>query len=352
MPIRQLVAIEKVSFDAVAKTGKWIITSTQGETHSAAVYHFKIKHGQQSARLRLHIFSLGSMVVSNTDMPPVVRGKRYVTTLAATGGNPPYVWSIKASDLPSGLKVYDSTNKEIVPEIAGDPVGWCTVNGTPRIEGSVNSLDRSQETFGVAVSVASKNVVMAPSAETLYFRVVEGEQVGGIGANWATFVIGGISGLVVFLVWGGEKLWGAFKEKETSVTDAAKSFQKFLEGSMTEPGSLRQHLTTMNNDVIQESRARTNEIDVLRGRLDELTLRQDVEVRRLGGEILRLQELLSKETNVDLRKQADRDLGEVREKARRIDDQMRDTQEAKNKTNKDKIETKRRRDVSEKMIIK
>jgi hypothetical protein len=352
MPIRQLVALEKVSFDATNKTGKWILSSTQGETHSAAVYHFIIKHGKQSARLKFRIFSLASMVVSNTDMPPVVRGKKYVTTLAATGGNPPYVWRIKANDLPSGLNVYDAkTLTKIEPAKDGDSVGWCTVTGTPRIEGTVDGLSISQETFGVAVTVASKDVVMAPSAETLYFRIVEGEQIGGIGANWATFVIGGISGLVVFLVWGGEKIWSAFKDKDTSVEDAAKNLSEFLKGNTTDPGSFRDKLKALNDNVINESKARTNELDILKGRLDDLTLRQDAEVRRLGREITRLQDRLAKESNVDVRKQLDLELGGVKDKVRIADKKSKDLEEAKRKEQRERNEAKRRRETSDRLII-
>lgn len=359
MPIRQLVAIEKVSFDKEKKTGKWILSSTQGETHSAAVYYFIIKHGAQSTRLKLRIFSLASMVVSNTDMPPVVRGKRYVTTLAATGGNPPYVWRIKAADLPSGLSVYDAaTLTKIEPKKPVDPDkptpedGWCTVTGTPRIEGTVNGLGISQETFGVAVTVASKDVVMAPSAETLYFHVVEGEQIGGNGANWATFVIGGISGLVVFLVWGGEKIWGAFQDEDTSVKDAAKNVSDFLNGKATDPGSFRTKLGTMNDAVINESRARTNDIDLLKQRLDDLTLRSSAESQRLGNEISRLQDLLSRETNVDLRKKIDRDIGDVKSKVRAADKKSRDIQEAKDKATRERDQAKRRENASDRLIIK
>jgi hypothetical protein len=356
MPIRQLVAVEKVSFDKEKKTGKWKLSSTQGETHSAAVYYFIIKHGAQSARLKLRIFSLASMVVSNTDMPPVVRGKRYVTTLAATGGNPPYVWRIKASDLPSGLFVYDAaTLTKVVPK-AVDPLepspedGWCTVNGTPRIEGTVETVGLSQETFGVAVTVASKDVVMAPSAETLYFRVVEGEQIGGIGANWATFIIGGLSGLVVFLVWCGEKIWSA--GHDTPVEDAAKTVSDFLKGNTTDPGSFGDKLTKLNDSIIKESKDRTNDLDTLKKQLKDLTEYHDDQVQRLGREILGLHDRLSRETNPDLRKQIDRDIIEAESKARGADKKTRDIDEAKRKERRDRDQTKRRRDATDKIAGK
>jgi hypothetical protein len=62
-----------------------------------------------------------ALVITTTAVPTATQGVAYSTTLAASGGTPPYTWSVTAGALPSGLTLASST---------GVISGSATVNGT------------------------------------------------------------------------------------------------------------------------------------------------------------------------------------------------------------------------------
>jgi hypothetical protein len=64
------------------------------------------------------------LVITTTSLPGGSAGHAYTTTLAATGGNPPYRWRVAAGRLPGGLRLHKTTG---------------TITGTPRKGDSTSS---------------------------------------------------------------------------------------------------------------------------------------------------------------------------------------------------------------------
>lgn len=62
-----------------------------------------------------------NLIISTSNLPPAVDAKPYAAPLLATGGQPPYQWSIASGSLPAGLKVVSS---------AGTISGTATQSGT------------------------------------------------------------------------------------------------------------------------------------------------------------------------------------------------------------------------------
>ena len=61
-----------------------------------------------------------SLSVRTTDLPDGQVDEAYDTTLRASGGQPPYVWSISAGSLPDGLTLDSNTGRiSGVPETYG-----------------------------------------------------------------------------------------------------------------------------------------------------------------------------------------------------------------------------------------
>jgi hypothetical protein len=60
----------------------------------------------------------GPLAITTTDLPQAVTGQAYSATLQATGGTPPYTWSIASGQLPSGLTLMPT-----IGQITGTPSG-------------------------------------------------------------------------------------------------------------------------------------------------------------------------------------------------------------------------------------
>jgi len=86
------------------------------------------------------------LAVSTVTLANGVLGTAYTQTLAATGGNPPYTWSLVAGSLPVGLNLSTATGV-----ISGTPNASGTSNFTVRVTDANNaSVDRA-----LALTVAS-----------------------------------------------------------------------------------------------------------------------------------------------------------------------------------------------------
>ncbi len=66
--------------------------------------------------LTIVIRPAGQLVITTTQLPPAQQNTRYGAVLAATGGVPPYVWSIDSGTLPAGIQLDTTTGT-----LAGTP---------------------------------------------------------------------------------------------------------------------------------------------------------------------------------------------------------------------------------------
>ena len=91
-----------------------------------------------------------ALVISRTSFPQGTVGVFYSTTLAATGGTPPYTWSLSSGSLPTGLKL--STGG--------------TISGTPTAGASFTFTARVTDSVGASTTSSVTIVVVAPSITT------------------------------------------------------------------------------------------------------------------------------------------------------------------------------------------
>ncbi len=90
-------------------------------------------------------FTVPKPSITTTSLPAATGGHAYTTTLAATGGIPPYSWSVVGGSLPSGLSLNSSTGA-----ISGTP----DVTGTYYFKVQVADSEPSPLTATKVLSIA------------------------------------------------------------------------------------------------------------------------------------------------------------------------------------------------------
>ena len=109
--------------------------------------------GELGDSTTLTVLPPGGLAITTTSVPVGILGKAYSATLAATGGTPPYTWSIASGTLPAGLTLGASTGV-----ISGTPTAIGVSSVTFKVvAGALNA------TRVLGVSVA-KNQVAAENA--------------------------------------------------------------------------------------------------------------------------------------------------------------------------------------------
>jgi Domain of unknown function (DUF4082)/Putative Ig domain len=82
--------------------------------------------------------SPGPLTITTTSLPDATAGVSYPATLAATGGTPPYTWSIASGTLPAGLTLAPATG-----EISGTPTATGTSTFTVTVAAGAQHVSRS-----------------------------------------------------------------------------------------------------------------------------------------------------------------------------------------------------------------
>ena len=146
-------------------TGTITGTPTTPQTCSFKVQAQDILGATATANLSITIQpASGALTINNTSFLPGIVGTLYTAALSASGGVPPYSWSITAGSLPPGLSIVGSAitgtpstagyypftltvtdSKTPVPNTASDPfsitvnnpVGTATLKGTIAMKGNL-----------------------------------------------------------------------------------------------------------------------------------------------------------------------------------------------------------------------
>ncbi|MHC4712023.1 MAG: putative Ig domain-containing protein [Planctomycetota bacterium] len=84
--------------------------------------------------------------VTTTSLPDGQEGVSYSQTLAATGGETPYSWSVISGSLPSGLSLGSSTGT-----ISGTPTSYGTSNFTVRVTDDQSPADTDDQALSITV---------------------------------------------------------------------------------------------------------------------------------------------------------------------------------------------------------
>jgi subtilisin family serine protease len=101
--------------------------------------------------------------ITTTTLPGGTVGQAYSQTLAATGGTPPYAWSLDSGSLPPGLTLNGSTGA-----ITGTPTSAGTASFTARVTDDLEQSDTQSLTIAVA----------PPPAPTITTSSLPGGEVG------------------------------------------------------------------------------------------------------------------------------------------------------------------------------
>jgi large repetitive protein len=103
----------------------------------------------QSVSANLSITINGALTITTTTLPSGSEGSSYSATVTASGGLPPYAWSISAGSLPGGLNLNSNTGQ---------------ITGTPSATG----------TFSFTVQVVDSEIPAATTATNLSITINQG----------------------------------------------------------------------------------------------------------------------------------------------------------------------------------
>jgi hypothetical protein len=140
-------ATAPASFTANTVNGSMNVTPTVAGaiTYSMACTNAA---GNATENATLTVNALTTLSVSTTSLPSGQVGMAYSTTLAATGGTPPYSWTLTTGTLPSGLSLASNG----------------TITGTPTASASNVALAFKVTDSGIPAQSATANLTLTIAA--------------------------------------------------------------------------------------------------------------------------------------------------------------------------------------------
>ena len=94
------------------------------------------------------------LTITTTSLPNGTLNVSYSATLAASGGTPPYTWSISSGSLPAGLSLNTSTGG-----ISGTPTTTGTFNFTVQVTDTSNPNQTTTKALSITVSAQSNSTI-------------------------------------------------------------------------------------------------------------------------------------------------------------------------------------------------
>jgi len=172
----------------------WTSSNTAAATISAAGLATAVAAGSTTISATLGSVSgntgltvtPGPLTITTATLPAATVGAAYTATLTATGGTPPYSWSIASGTLPAGLTLAGGTGV-----ISGTP----TATGTSSFTVQVTSAALDSATAPLSITVNSASTSIWPSNPTP--AIVDGGDPNAValGVKFQSDVAGFIKGL-------------------------------------------------------------------------------------------------------------------------------------------------------------
>jgi serine protease len=146
-----------------------------GTPTTAGSFDFTVRagdsgHPARSATASLSIAVVGVLTVTTSSLPGGTVGQAYSQTLAATGGQTPYAWSVSAGSLPPGLSL---------------GTGSGTISGSPTTAGSYSFT--VQVADGTQTDTQTLSIDVAPASTPLAITTTSLPQ-GTLGVGYSTTV--------------------------------------------------------------------------------------------------------------------------------------------------------------------
>jgi hypothetical protein len=177
-----------------------------GTPTSAGKFTFTVQVTDGNSNQTQKTFTLsvaGPLSITPPDLPPGAAGAAYSQTLTATGGTPPYVWSVTAGTLPSGLSLEAATGI-----LAGTPgaAGTFTFTATVTDSNSVTAQKQFSINIGAGLTFTNQSPLPPGTAGSAYslqlqasggqppysWRVATGSLPATLSLNGATGMITGV----------------------------------------------------------------------------------------------------------------------------------------------------------------
>ena len=130
-----------------ASTGAVTGTPTSSGTFNFTVQASDSGNPVRTATKALSISVVAQLVVNTTSLPGGTVGQAYSQTLSASGGTPPYAWSLASGSLPPGLNLAASTG---------------VVSGTPTTAGTYSFT--AQVTDGAQTATKALSIAVSPAS--------------------------------------------------------------------------------------------------------------------------------------------------------------------------------------------
>jgi hypothetical protein len=133
-----------------ASTGQITGTPTKTGTFPFTAKVTDSSSPTQTATANLSIVINSPLEITTTSLPSGSVGTSYSATLAASGGVPPYSWTVTSGDLPAGLSLNKTT-----AVISGTPTATGTSTFTVSVSDSETPTEESTTNLSITISSAS-----------------------------------------------------------------------------------------------------------------------------------------------------------------------------------------------------
>ena len=147
-------------------TGSPVYSSPIGIATNTTIRFFAVDlaGNPEDAKMQIYIIVTSPLTITTLSLPSGTLGTIYNQTLSASGGAPPYTWSVSSGALPDGLSLSSSTGA-----LLGTPTQTGTFNSTVRVTDIVPSIAIKNFSITIGMGSYSVRVIMPPR----YFSTIQ-----------------------------------------------------------------------------------------------------------------------------------------------------------------------------------